>query len=119
MVPRAAEACSKLQAEDSLRSVGHAKARQVAIREGEQSHDGDEGTVVSEEDEFGVLDVTHHDQRDEDQTRQHGDRKQAAPLRRLQNHHQRNSEMRKKRFVLIEAVCLMNTNAPKWNSPTE
>lgn len=40
---------------------------------------------MTEEDlEFGVLDVTHHDQRDEDQTRQDSNRKQAAPLRWLE-----------------------------------
>lgn len=77
---------------DSLWSVGHAEARQVSVGEGEQGHDGDEGAVVAEEDgESGVLDVTQHEQRDEDQTRQHGGRKQNALLRGLREHQQSRS----------------------------
>ncbi len=79
-----------LSAEDSLWSVGHAEARQVSVGEGEQGHDEDEGTVVTEEDgEFRVLDVAQHEQRDEDQTRQHGNREQIAVLRRLQQQQQK------------------------------
>lgn len=70
---------------DSLRSVGHAEGRQVSIGEGEQGHDDDEGKVVTEQDEFGVLHVTHHEQRDEDQAGHHGRREQKALLRRLHN----------------------------------
>lgn len=40
--------------------------------------------MTEEDGESGVLDVTHHEQRDEDQARQHGDRKQKALLGRLQ-----------------------------------
>lgn len=85
----AADGLDGIPAEDSLWSVGHAEARQVPVGEGEQGHDGDEGTVVSEElRESGALHVTQHEQRDEEQTGQHGDRKQEAVLRWLHKHQQ-------------------------------
>lgn len=84
-----------IPAEHSLWSVGHAEARQVPVGEGEQGHDGDEGTVVSEDvRESGALHVTQHEQRDEEQTGQHGDRKQPALLRRLHKHQQHQSIIR-------------------------
>lgn len=76
-----AQVQQKVPVQDSLWSVGHAEGCQVSIREGEQGHDGDKGTVVREDYvESKVLDVTHHEERDEDQTGQHSNRKKIAFL---------------------------------------
>lgn len=75
-----------LSAEYSLWSIGHAEARQVSIRDGEQSHDDNKGTVMTEQGYFGVLDVTRHEQRDEDQARKHSNGKPETLLRRLYKH---------------------------------
>ena len=94
--------------EDSLWSVGHAEARQVPVGEGEQGHDGDEGTVVSEEvRESGALHVTQHEQRDEEQTGQHGGRKQQALLRRLHKHQQHQSIIRIIKTLLISLLKMI------------
>ena len=62
----------------------HAEGCQVTIGEGEQAHDAHKGAVVCEDDrQSGVLHVTEHQQRDEDQTRQHGHGEQSAVSGRL------------------------------------
>lgn len=96
----------KSPAEDSLWSVGHAEGRQVSVGEGEQGHDGDEGAVVTEDDgESGVLHVAQHEQRDEDQTRQHGAGEQNAVLRRLRKHRRsRSGTETEKETCLMQAA---------------
>lgn len=75
---------TSIKSRHSLRSIGHAEGCQVTVGEGEQGHDGHEDAVVREDDgQSGVPHVTEHQQRDEDQARQHGQGEQSAVFGRL------------------------------------
>lgn len=59
-----------------LWSVAHAEARQVSVTEGEEDHEDDEEAVVVEEDgqEDTRLNVTQHEERNEQQATHDGHR---------------------------------------------
>lgn len=71
-------------ADHSLGCIGHAEAGQVAVGQGEQRHDDDVSTVVTEEDgQPGVGDVAHHEERDEEHAGKHHHGEEPALLCRL------------------------------------
>lgn len=65
-----------------LRSKAHAEAGQVSVGEGEEDHEDNVPRVVGEQHREVVtrLYVTQHEQRDEDDTQEHQDRKPDAVL---------------------------------------
>lgn len=70
---------------DSLRCVGHGQTYEVATGQSEESHDdGENGIMVEDDGEEGAtLDVTEHQQGDEDHTGDHERREQAGLFARL------------------------------------
>lgn len=70
-----------------LRSVAHAEARQISITEGEQDHEDDEESVVVEKDGQMKtrLNVTQHEERNEEQPTTDGHRKYQAVFAGLQH----------------------------------
>lgn len=68
-----------------LGSEAHAEAGQVSVGEGEDDHEDDVQGVVGKPHGEGVtrLDVTQHEERDEDDPQAHHDRKPHAVFTRL------------------------------------
>lgn len=75
----------------SLRRVGHGEAHGVTAGHGEENHDEGEGGVVGEDDgQVGaLLDVTEHQQGDEDHPGDHQGREHTRLFTRLQGRRER------------------------------
>lgn len=78
-----------------LGSEAHAEAGQVSVGEGEDDHEDDVPGVVGEQngEVLTRLDITQHEQRDEDDPQTHQDRKPPAVLTGLEREREKHSNI--------------------------